>query len=130
MNKDQAWAWCEQAFQQPGRAADLLRAQDEEGLDLVLQLFVEYVGERQGIALDLVARQEAEALVRPWREQVVAPLRALRRAMKEKPAPGAGWIEGGAAVRDLVQQAELRAERAELDALCDWLARRRSAIRA
>ncbi len=56
--------------------------------------------------------------MRTWREQVVQPLRALHRAMKSLK----GDSERRDAVRVQVQAAELAAERAQLDMLCDWLA--------
>ena len=119
MNSEAAWQWCGEQFAEPGRAAALLAAQDREGLDVVMALFADFCG-LQGDALGEAELAQADALVRGWREEVVAPLRALRRAMKEKPAPGAGGIEAAESVRQQVQQAELAAERAELDALCDW----------
>lgn len=87
-----------------------------------MHVFTLYAQEARGIVLDPAALQEAAALVRDWREQVVKPLRAVRRAMKEKPAPGAGGESEVA--RQLVKSAELRAEQAELESLCNWLERR------
>lgn len=124
MNQQEAWEHCVRAYGEPGRADELLRAQDEQGMDVVLHLFAGYASERLGVTLDDAALQEAQDLVQPWRERVVLPLRALRRALKEKPAPGAVGPDAGEAVRQLVAQAELQAERAQLDALCDWLKRR------
>jgi uncharacterized protein (TIGR02444 family) len=126
MNSEAAWQWMGEQYAQPGRAAALLAAQDREGLDVVLALFADYCG-LQGSALSAAELAQADALVRGWREEVVAPLRGLRRAMKEKPAPGAGGMEAAEAVRQQVQQAELAAERAELDALCEWHERLRAA---
>jgi uncharacterized protein (TIGR02444 family) len=121
MNSEAAWQWIGERYAEPGRAAALLAAQDREGLDVVLALFADYCG-LQGDALSPLELAQADALVRGWREEVVRPLRELRRALKEKPAPGAGGIEAAEAVRQQVQQAELAAERAELDALCAWRA--------
>jgi len=117
-----AWRWIAQEYERPGRAAELLRAQDEEGLDVVLHLFAQYAREELGIALDAAALAEADALLREWREEVIVPLRTIRRRLKEKPAPGAG--SGDGTLRPLVQQAELRAERVALEALCEWLTKR------
>jgi len=122
MNHLAAWAFALAHYEKPGVAEALLSRQDEEGLDVVLHLFALYAQEARGIVLDPTALQEADALMRDWREQVVKPLRAVRRAMKKKPAPGAGGESEAA--RQLVKNAELRAEQAELESLCNWLERR------
>ena len=119
IDPEEAWRHCVDVYEK--QAVDLLRQQDENGLDVVLHLFAGYARERHGIALDDAEMEELALLVRPWREGAVLPLRALRRAMKDKPAPGAGGARSAEAVRGLVQQAELRAERAQLEALCGWL---------
>ncbi len=129
MNHDQAWDFVVQQWEAPGEAERLLQAQDGQGLDVVLHLFARYVVHSTGAAPDAQALADADALVKPWRDEVIAPLRALRRATKQKPAPGAGGSEGSAAVHRLLQEAELRAERAQLDALCQWWTQREEATR-
>jgi uncharacterized protein (TIGR02444 family) len=124
MNSEAAWRHACDHYARPGVAKQLLYEQDERGLDVVLHLFALYVDEVLGMALDEAALAEADAVVRTWREEVLTPLRAVRRATNEKPAPGAGGTEAGGAVLRLLQEAELRAERAELDALCDWFGTR------
>ncbi|HYP84268.1 TIGR02444 family protein [Variovorax sp.] len=119
MTHDDAWNYIAAAWSRPGAAQDLLRRQDDEGLDVVLHLFARWALD-QGRALDDAALREAEALVRPWRDQVVQPLRRLRRALKTMDAD-AGRRE---TVRAQLQAAELAAERAQLEQLCDWLAAR------
>lgn len=113
IHPEEAWAHAGQAFARD--AERLVRAQDEQGLDVVLHLFALYARERHGIELDAVALDEADARVRDWREQVVRPLRAVRRTLR-----GAG----ADALRARVQQAELEAERRQLDLLCAWLQER------
>jgi uncharacterized protein (TIGR02444 family) len=117
MTHDDAWSYIVRAYARPGAARELLRRQDDEDLDVVLHLFCCWAADR-GCALDEPALRDAEALVRTWREQVVQPLRALHRAMKSLK----GDAERRDAVRVQVQAAELAAERAQLDMLCDWLA--------
>jgi len=121
MDHDHAWNWIAAAYAEPGIAQELLRRQDEEGLDVVLHLFARWAAEDGGIALDAAALREADALVHPWRTQVVQPLRALRRAMKALDEAGGRRDR----VRRQVQAAELAAERAQLEMLCDWLQARR-----
>ena len=102
----------------------LLSRQDEDGLDVVLHLFAHWAA-AQGHALDATALAQAEALVAPWRAQVIAPLRTLRRAMKTMARDTARRE----AVRDKVQAAELAAERAQVEMLCEWLQARQDGAR-
>lgn len=122
MNSHPAWVYALAHYGKPGVAEALLRRQDEEGLDVVLHLFTLWLREERGVTLDEVALREADVLIRPWRDEVVQPLRALRRAMKGMPAPGAEQTREQ--VRQRVKEAELSAERALLDMLCEWLERR------
>jgi uncharacterized protein (TIGR02444 family) len=115
IDPDEGWAWCEHAWKQPGEAERLLREQDQHGMDVVLHLFLRWARERHRVELDEAAFAQAQALVRPWRDEVIAPVRALRRRLGQ---PDALHKK---AVRDLLGQAELRAERAQLEALCEWL---------
>lgn len=123
MVNDDAWEWMVRVY--ASRSDSLLHAQDTQGLDVVLHLFSLYAAEVLGIVLDTGALAEADALVRPWREEVVQPLRSLRRALKHK--HGDAGVEAVEAVRTHVKRAELEAERQQLDALCAWLDRRRAA---
>jgi uncharacterized protein (TIGR02444 family) len=119
MDTDAAWNAITAMYADPEVARDLLRRQDEEGLDVTLHLFALWAG-TQGAPLDAAALREAEAVVAAWRAQVVQPLRALRRAMKamRETVPAAHGID---AVRSQVQAAELAAERAQVEMLCTWL---------
>lgn len=114
LSSEAAWQHIGALYADEAVARDLLRRQDAEGLDVVLHLFGQWAA-TQGRALDAGALAEADAQVAAWRAQVVVPLRQLRRAMKGLVTPATD------AVRRQVQAAELAAERAELDMLCDWL---------
>lgn len=113
---DHAWRAICAAYARPGAAQELLRRQDEEGLDVLLHLFAQWARD-SGHALDDAALREAEAAVQPWRDAAVRPLRALRRGMK-------AFGPRAEAARQAVKDAELAAERAQLDLLCDWLTAR------
>jgi uncharacterized protein (TIGR02444 family) len=119
MDPEAAWNGIAALYADPAVARELLRRQDEEGLDVTLQLFAHWAA-AQGVALDAGALADADAFVAEWRAQVVAPLRALRRAMKTMQVPGAdrSRVE---TVRSQVQAAELAAERAQVQLLCEWL---------
>ena len=116
IDADSAWAAIGALYADPTLQRTLLHRQDEEGLDVVLHLFTRWAA-TQGHALDEEALAQAETLVAPWRHEVIAPLRALRRSMKPMTA-GAARLE---AVREQVKAAELAAERAQVQMLCDWL---------
>lgn len=117
LSGDAAWRHLCDLYADPALAAELLRRQDQQGLDVVLHLFARWA-EAQGHGLDAAALARAEACVAPWRETVILPLRRLRRAMKTM-----AGVEAGAAAeaRRQVAAAELAAERAEVEMLCEWL---------
>ncbi|MFI4928133.1 MAG: TIGR02444 family protein [Burkholderiales bacterium] len=119
MDTDAAWNAITSLYADPAVARDLLRRQDEEGLDVTLHLFALWAG-TQGVPLDAGDLADSDAEVAAWRAQVVQPLRALRRAIKAmgKNTPASHDIE---AVRTLVQAAELAAERVQVGMLCTWL---------
>jgi uncharacterized protein (TIGR02444 family) len=119
LDRDAAWRYLLDAYARPGAAENLLRRQQEDGLDIVLHLFFLYATEAVGTALGEQDRRIAGELVKPWREGVIAPLRNLRRAMKELPGP-AGGGDAKEALRQSIKQAELKAEQLEFNALCEW----------
>lgn len=119
MTHDDAWDYIGRLYARPGAAQALIARQDSEGLDVVLHLFARWA-EHAGKPLDAAAWAEADALVRRWREEVVRPLRAVRRTIQGMGTHAAGL----APVLAEAKAAELAAERAQLQQLCDWLASR------
>ena len=117
--RDDAWRYILEVYARSGVAEDLLRQQQETGLDIVLHLFFLYVKDRLGGTVGDQARLDAEALVRPWRETVIGPLRELRRTMKNFSGP-AGTFDAKESLRQSIKQAELQAEQTEFYALCEW----------
>lgn len=93
-----------------GVQAACLSLQDDHGVDVDLALFAAWAGAALGRRLDGAAWALADAHVSDWRRQVVAPLRATRRAMKLLTPPPAGAEE----VRSRVKALELDAEFVEL----------------
>lgn len=94
--------------------------------DVVLLLFGGWLA-RCGIALSTEAAHEAAALVGPWREAVIGPLRAIRMTMKSSPLMAR---PEAAALRERIKDNELAAERIELGLLVGWAASRWSEIGA
>lgn len=82
---DRFWNFSLDRYRRPGVAEICLVMQDEAGVDVNLLLFCLWCGQ-EGVALeaeDIAALDDAGPGA--WREQVVRPLRAARRAMKEPP---------------------------------------------
>jgi uncharacterized protein (TIGR02444 family) len=120
MNPDDAWAFVVERYQAPGRADELLAQQARSGLDIVLHLFLEYVKEREGVAPDDALLARAREVVAAWRSNVIIPLRTVRQLLKQADSRLGAPVQAGQDLRAVVQGAELRAERIELDMLCQW----------
>jgi uncharacterized protein (TIGR02444 family) len=110
------WRFSLGFYRQPAVAEACLRLQDEAGVDVNLLFYLLWHAalERKLDAADVAA---IEQRIAPWREQVVAPLRAIRRAIKVPPPV----IETGTAeaYRTKVKGLELEAERLQQEALYD-----------
>ena len=111
------WTFSLEVYGRPGVAPACLALQDRHGLDVNLLLFCCWAA-AQGVRLDQRAIVAAEAAVAGWRNQVLKPLRSLRRRLKREIA---GFPDADvAALRDRVLAVELEGERlaqARLEAL-------------
>lgn len=104
------WAFSLEVYAGPGVAPACLALQDRHGLDVNLLLFCCWAAS-QGVTLDQRAIAAAAAAVAGWRNQVVKPLRSLRRRLKRE---SEGFPEAEtAALREKVLAVELEAERLE-----------------
>ena len=106
------WDFALRVYTTEGVAPACLALQDEDGIDVNVLLFSAWAGAERGLALE---RQELQRLVRevaPWQHEVVQPLRAVRRRLKEGPPPTPD--ERTAALRKRIQEVEIEAERIEL----------------
>lgn len=107
---NEQWSYALQCYARPGVPQACLLLQDRLSLDVLVLLHTACLAHRHGVN---VTRQEvahADAEVRDWREQVVRPLRAARRAIDKEDASLSG-------LRAQIQQAELQAERHAMDRL-------------
>lgn len=104
------WDFSRQVYGRPGVEPACLALQDRHGVDVNLLLFCCWVATR-GVTLDRQTLTAAEAAVAGWRNQVVRPIRALRRRLKRETEgfPAAAV----AALRGQLLEAELQAERLE-----------------
>ena len=109
------WDFSLAAYGKPGVAEACLRLQNQAAADVNLLLYFCWAAAVQDDALDRTEVGEAVARTQPWREGVVAPLRAVRRRMKEGvPGPPSESVE---ALRAEVKRIELEAERMQQDLL-------------
>jgi uncharacterized protein (TIGR02444 family) len=98
-----AWRHVLALYGRPGVAPACLLLQDRLDVDVLVLLHMGFVCQQHGLRLQAEQIEAADAVVRVWREQVVRPLRAARRAIaRDDPQTQA--------LRQRVQQAELGAE--------------------
>ncbi len=118
MNPMSAWAFALELYERPGMAGAFLTLQDQLGVDVDVMLFALFAACERGVALDKQRLADADAVVRAWRLEVIEPLRALRRSMKSL-----ALDEAQKEVRQMVKDAELRAEQVEIGMLEAWFGR-------
>jgi uncharacterized protein (TIGR02444 family) len=110
------WRFSLSFYRVPNVADACIRLQDEAGVDVnVLFCLLWHAAlERKLSRTDVAAIEER---IGPWREQVVVPLRAIRRALRSPPpVVEKGTVE---AYRTKVKGLELEAERLQQEALYD-----------
>jgi uncharacterized protein (TIGR02444 family) len=113
------WPFALAFYARPGNAAACLALQDAYGADVVLLIGLLWLAARDGRAAEAVEIDLLDAAVAPWRETVVMPLRALRRALKPQ-LPDLPATAGHA--RDRIKDAELQSERVAFDLLANAIA--------
>jgi uncharacterized protein (TIGR02444 family) len=116
---DASWAFALRVYAEPGVAPACLGLQVEAGVDVTMMLVAAFAAARCGIVVSSSEIAQMDALCRPWREQVVQPLRALRIALKSGPAPAPG--RDTEPLRTQIKSSELTAERLQNDLLAAWL---------
>jgi uncharacterized protein (TIGR02444 family) len=108
------WRFSVRFYRQPGVADACIALQDGCGVDVNILLFFLWLATaRRCVSPDVARAVCAKAM--PWRDNVVAPLRATRRRLKE----GSALIEYGAAeaFRARIKAIELESERLQQEAL-------------
>jgi uncharacterized protein (TIGR02444 family) len=113
------WAFALHIYAQPGVADACLRLQDEAGVDVMMFLMIGFAAVRHRVLLTPAEIKELDEVCRPWREQIVQPLRALRTRLKTGPLPApSGTTEP---FRSTIKAAELSAERLQNQLLAEHL---------
>lgn len=108
------WRFSLDFYRRPGVAEACLALQDGDGVDVNLLLFLLWLATaKRRVSAGTVAAVAARA--ERWREDVVRPLRALRRRLKD----GSDLVAAGAAeaLRTRIKAVELEAERLQQEAL-------------
>jgi uncharacterized protein (TIGR02444 family) len=82
---DSLWRFSLMVYSRPGVADALVRLQDERGHNVNLILFALWLGLCQGVRLDDADLARAKVAIAALDRDVVAPLRRLRRQLKDNP---------------------------------------------
>jgi uncharacterized protein (TIGR02444 family) len=105
------WDFSLAAYALEGVATNCLVLQDTCGLDVNLLLYAAWLAQmNQRLSEEHLSA--TEAVIVDWRDQVVKPLRALRRQLQDYT-----WAAG---VRDEVKALELRVEQQQQDLMFDF----------
>jgi uncharacterized protein (TIGR02444 family) len=124
----ESWAFALRIYAEPGVAEACLELQAEAGVDVMMLLVAAFAVARRHIRLSPADIEHMAATCRPWREQVVQPLRALRTMLKTGPSPAPD--RATEKLRSGIKASELAAERLENDLLAEWLRGRPAASQA
>ena len=114
-----SWAFALQLYSRPGVANACLKLQDEAGVDVMIFLTAAFAAVRHRVLLTRSEIRELDDACRPWREQIVQPIRAIRSGLKIGPLPApSGETEQ---FRTKVKAVELAAERLQNQLLAERL---------
>jgi uncharacterized protein (TIGR02444 family) len=114
-----SWAFALDIYARPGVADACLKLQNEAGVDVIMLLMVAYAAVRHRIFLTPSEIRELDEACRPWREQIVQPLRAIRSGLKSGPLPAPN--SETEQFRSTIKAAELAAERLQNQLLAERL---------
>jgi uncharacterized protein (TIGR02444 family) len=115
----ESWAFALAIYARPGVAEACLALQNEAGVDVMLLLIATFAAVKHGtlITPDQIAAMDEAC--RPWREQIVRKLRAVRIELKTGPRPAPN--ETTEQFRSKVKALELEAEKLENKLLAECL---------
>jgi uncharacterized protein (TIGR02444 family) len=116
------WAFSLAVYGDATVQQECLKLQDEHGIDINLVLFCAFAGAVHGVVLSNQATQEAVHAVGTWQRDIVATLRAARRALKPFAAENSPLNASAATLRARVKTVELEAEQIEQRTLERWAA--------
>lgn len=108
------WRFSLRLYAQPGVPEACLTLQDKYGADVNVLFFLLYLASRRR-CVDRADVLRINGHTKPWREQVVQPLRAVRRALKDGVAPVP--TPASTVLRNAIKREELHAERLQQETL-------------
>jgi uncharacterized protein (TIGR02444 family) len=106
------WDFAVQVYQRPRVSEACLVLQDALAVDVCLLLFALFAAKECGILLDREGLEDLDQVIAGWRDNVVRPLRAIRRYLKTEPPPTPGSATH--TLREQIKKSELDAEQIEL----------------
>lgn len=109
------WQFAEVIYGHAEVSKACLFLQDECGVDVNVLLFALWIGAQRKTLVDVRAIRQVDAVVRQWRQEIVEPLRAIRRRMKTGPSPAPDVATEG--LRSRLKDVEIELERIELAVL-------------
>jgi uncharacterized protein (TIGR02444 family) len=114
-----SWAFALTIYARPGVADACLTLQNEAGVDVMLLLMATFDAVKRRILLTPDEIKAMDEACRPWREQVVWRLRAIRSELKTGPRPAP--TSKTEPFRSKIKALELEAERLENQLLAECL---------
>ena len=114
-----SWVFALEIYARPGVADACLRLQNEASIDVMMLLMVTYAAVRHRIWLSPTEIRQLDEACRPWREQIVRPIRAIRSELKTGPLPAPN--SETEQFRSKVKAIELAAERLQNQLLAERL---------
>jgi len=108
------WDFALRLYGASGISEACLLLQEESGVDVPVLLFAAWLSARNRVLTDAELRRVDER-IKGWRKDVVQPLRAVRRRLKDGPYPAPS--EETEALRNGVKAIELQSEKIELAVL-------------
>jgi uncharacterized protein (TIGR02444 family) len=118
----ESWAFALEVYARPGVADACLKLQNEARVDVLMLLVAAFAAVRLRLLLTPAEITELDNTCRPWREQIIRPLRAIRTGLKTGPAPAPSNQTDE--LRSKVKAIELDAERLQNRLLAACLPRR------
>jgi uncharacterized protein (TIGR02444 family) len=115
----ECWAFVLEIYAKPGIADACLKLQSEAGVDVMLLLTIVFAAVRHRILPTPAELDALDMACRPWREQIVWPLRSIRTGLKTGPPPAPA--RETELLRSKIKAFELEAERLQIRLLVESL---------
>jgi uncharacterized protein (TIGR02444 family) len=115
----ESWAFALHIYARPRVADVCLELQGEAGVDVMMLLMSAFAAVKHRVLLTASEIQELDEVCRPWREQIVQPIRAVRLRLKTGPLPAPN--SETEQFRSKIKAAELAAERLQNRLLAECL---------